>query len=203
MARRYSHRPLFPNPVVSFFLFWLGYILNGSTLPPSVTFCTARYAYLWRACGKRKLTAHAYTKPARNHETQQKDGDGDASGNDGPANCGIGDAAGRKRDHCDQRGARGAGDRRLEVYRLEVGGAAARTWRAGEGASSDRIFFGESAGHSHGGHAAATTEGRPVREAHLSFFESGFDESRGAGIGTRGRAGGRGYIGGRTDGRAM
>src|SRR6266478_5343026 len=43
MARRYSHRPLFPNPVVSFFLFWLGYILNGSTLPPSVTFCTARY----------------------------------------------------------------------------------------------------------------------------------------------------------------
>src|SRR6266852_4397027 len=44
MARRYSHRPLFPNPVVSFFLFWLGYILNGSTLPPSVTFCTARYA---------------------------------------------------------------------------------------------------------------------------------------------------------------
>src|SRR6266851_340415 len=38
MARRYSHRPLFPNPVVSFFLFWLGYILNGSTLPPSVTF---------------------------------------------------------------------------------------------------------------------------------------------------------------------
>src|SRR5712692_3990155 len=46
MARRYSHRPLFPNPVVSFFLFWLGYILNGSTLPPSVTFCTARYA-LW------------------------------------------------------------------------------------------------------------------------------------------------------------
>src|SRR6266478_7401104 len=46
MARRYSHRPLFPNPVVSFFLFWLGYILNGSTLPPSVTFCTARYASL-------------------------------------------------------------------------------------------------------------------------------------------------------------
>src|SRR6266849_1044829 len=46
MARRYSHRPLFPNPVVSFFLFWLGYILNGSTLPPSVTFCTARYAVL-------------------------------------------------------------------------------------------------------------------------------------------------------------
>src|SRR5713101_7583356 len=43
MARRYSHRPLFPNPVVSFFLFWLGYILNDSTLPPSVTFCTARY----------------------------------------------------------------------------------------------------------------------------------------------------------------
>src|SRR6266478_7554353 len=48
MARRYSHRPLFPNPVVSFFLFWLGYILNGSTLPPSVTFCTARYDCLTR-----------------------------------------------------------------------------------------------------------------------------------------------------------
>jgi hypothetical protein len=32
--------------VASFFLFWLGYILNGATLPPSVTFCMARYVSL-------------------------------------------------------------------------------------------------------------------------------------------------------------
>src|SRR5206468_6264055 len=30
--------PLVSHPVVSFFLFWLGYILNGATLSPSVTF---------------------------------------------------------------------------------------------------------------------------------------------------------------------
>src|SRR5713226_4211862 len=60
MARRYSHRPLFPNPVVSFFLFWLGYILNGSTLPPSVTFCTARYESIRSDLGDGRLgRAHA------------------------------------------------------------------------------------------------------------------------------------------------
>src|SRR6266478_5531275 len=59
MARRYSHRPLFPNPVVSFFLFWLGYILNGSTLPPSVTFCTARYAGVTSFDGYGRLAAHS------------------------------------------------------------------------------------------------------------------------------------------------
>src|SRR5216684_7963140 len=64
MARRYSHRPLFPNPVVSFFLFWLGYILNGSTLPPSVTFCTARYGCLSGAARYARLcVAKAAARP--------------------------------------------------------------------------------------------------------------------------------------------
>src|SRR3984957_16897767 len=35
--------PLVSQPVVSFLLFWLGYILNGATLSPSVTFCMTRY----------------------------------------------------------------------------------------------------------------------------------------------------------------
>src|SRR5229473_223154 len=58
MARRYSHRPLFPNPVVSFFLFLLCYILNGSTLPPSVTFCTARYALHGLVDGRPKIVTY-------------------------------------------------------------------------------------------------------------------------------------------------
>src|SRR5260370_27538283 len=83
-----------------------------------------------------------------------------------------------------------------------MGGAASRTWRAGERTSSNGIFFGAGAGHSYGGHAAAAAEGQLVREAPLSFFQGGLDKSGGAGIGTRGRAGGGGPIGGRKDGWA-
>src|SRR5713226_7536114 len=76
MARRYSHRPLFPNPVVSFFLFWLGYILNGSTLPPSVTFCTARYVELQSSPHSGRLCLED-SDPWRLRERNPKVGKGD------------------------------------------------------------------------------------------------------------------------------
>src|SRR5580765_632228 len=82
-----------------------------------------------------------------------------------------------------------------------MGAAAARAWRAREGERRRRIFSGESAGHFNARHAAAKIEGQPFRKAHLSFFQDGFDEPRGAGIGTRRRAGRRGGSGRRTDRR--
>src|SRR6266850_25506 len=95
----------------------------------------------------------------------------------------------------------GLTDRRIEVDRLEMGRAASRIGRAGEGTPADRLFFGEGAGHSYGGHAAAAAEGQLVREAYLSLLQGGLDQSRGAGIGTRGRTGGRGHTGRGTDRR--
>src|SRR5215472_15756717 len=57
MARRYSHRPLLPNLSSSKTLVWLGYIINGSTFLPSVTFTTTRYGDFSAVFEERKLYA--------------------------------------------------------------------------------------------------------------------------------------------------
>src|SRR4029077_21233413 len=49
------------------------------------------------------------------------------------------------------------------------------------------------------GYAEAAVERQPFRETHLSFFQDGFDESRGDGIGARRGGGRRGRFGGRAD----
>src|SRR6266478_5070049 len=83
-----------------------------------------------------------------------------------------------------------------------MGRAVTRIGRAGKGAPADRLFFREGAGHSYRGYAAAAFERQLVRKAHLPLLQGGLDESRGAGIGPRGRAGGRGHIGRGADRRS-
>src|SRR3984957_18920523 len=57
--------PLVSQPVVSFLLFWLGYILNGATLSPSVTFCMTRYAVVLDAAEYARLARSRGTIPAK------------------------------------------------------------------------------------------------------------------------------------------
>ena len=58
-----------------------------------------------------------------------------------------------------------------------------------KGQPSDGIFPGTGARYFDTGYVAAPAEGEPVRQADIAFFQDGFDESGGAGVGARGRAG--------------
>src|SRR6267143_222664 len=82
---------------------------------------------------------------------------------------------------------------------MATGGAAPRVGRQGEGPSGNGIFSRAGAGHPDAGHAEAAAEGRPLRQAHPSFFQDRFDQPRGAGAGARGRAGRRGGARGGTN----
>src|SRR5438552_651211 len=100
-----------------------------------------------------------------------------------------------------ERGAKCKGAWRLAIDRVAVGGTPARIGRQSKRPACNRIRPGAGARYSDPGHAKATAERRPFRETHLSFFQDGLDESRGAGIGSCRGTGRRGRPGGRANRR--
>jgi len=165
----------------------------------------ANLSLLVEACGKRKLTTHAITPPttsaSSHHETQQKNTTRNASRNDGPADRVIGYAAGRENATIVVSGARVA--REIGVPRSTVWKWVERLREMGVRVKGHPRtgFFGEVPEFYGDIAAAAFGKAACYGEAHLPLLQVRFDESRGAGIGTRGRTGGRGHTGRGTDRR--
>src|SRR5580704_8852281 len=155
--------------------------------PPRTSAC------LWTASRKRKLRRR---KKARLHRDDPRH----SSGNNRSPTGGAAYAAGGKRHDRDQRRAHRERNWRFAIDGVAARAAASRVGRESEGPARDWIFPGTSAGHLDAGYAAAPAEGEPVRQAHSPFFQDGFDESGGAGVGARRRAGRYGGRRGRTDG---
>src|SRR5947199_10317544 len=149
-------------------------------------------ACLWTASRERKLRRREGTKQNPN-DTRI------LTRHDRPAAGRFADVAGGKCHYRDQRRANRERDRRLAIDSVAMGGTAARAGRESERPAGHRIFSGASPRHPDTGHTEAKAERQPFRETHLSFFQDGFDESRGARIRSCRRAGGCGGAGGRTN----
>src|SRR4029077_3064930 len=109
------------------------------------------------------------------------------------------DVAGGKCHHRDQRRTNREGDWSLAIDSMAVGGAAARAGCESERPAGYGILPGASSRYFDSRHVETTAERQPVRQTHLSFFQDGFDESRGAGVGTCRRSGRRRCFGGRAN----